>query len=395
MTRPRPVLVMMALFLIPLAFAISNAYGQVGKDYLLPPMLIENPNDTQTHASVSRKFTGIPSLAVAGNGRLWAVWYTGPTPGEDRNNYVVVSTSGDQGRTWEEVLAIDPDGPGPVRSYDPELWIDPSGKLWVFWAQAAPVQGTWSLITEGTTAGVWTITTDDPGNNRPAWSEPRRLTDGVMMCKPLVLSDGEWVLPASNWQMTGGSARMVVSTDQGQSWRIRGAVDVPEKVRRYDEHMIIERKDGTLWMLVRTTYGIGESISKDRGKTWSPLIPSRIQHPSARFFISRLNSGNLLLVKHGPIDVQTGRSHLMAYVSKDEGHSWQGGLLLDERVGVSYPDGQQTKDGRIHIIYDYSRIKEQLILMTSFTEDEIMMNSDAVMYEVFRRRRVVSKGGGQ
>jgi beta-xylosidase len=93
---------------------------------------------------------------------MWAVWYAGISPGEDHNNYVVVATSGDSGKTWKEVLAIDPDGPGPARSYDPEIWIDPDGKLWVFWAQAAPRAGTWSLVTEGTRAGVWTITTDDP-----------------------------------------------------------------------------------------------------------------------------------------------------------------------------------------------------------------------------------------
>src|SRR5690606_14005542 len=121
-------------------------------------------------------------------------------------------------------------------------------------------------------------------------------------------------------------------------------------------------KDGSLWMLIRTRYGIGESRSNDRGYTWSPVVPSKIQHTSSRFFISRINSGNLLLVKHGPIDMRTGRSHLMAFISEDDGHSWSNGLLIDERPGVSYPDGQQTRDGIIHITYDYNRTKEQNIL---------------------------------
>ena len=129
-------------------------------------------------------------------------------------------------------------------------------------------------------------------------------------------------------------------------------------------------------MLVRTTYGIGESISKDRGKSWSPLVPSEIQNPSARFFIRRLMSGNLLLVKNGPINIRTSRSHLMAFISKDDGNSWSNGLLLDERSGVSYPDGQQVKDENIYIIYDYNRTKEQMILMTKFTEEDILENKD-------------------
>ena len=76
-------------------------------------------------------------MAVAPGGRLWADWYAGITPSEDHNNYVVVSTSGDDGKSWREVLVIDPDGPGPVRAFDPELWVAPTGRLFVFWAQSA------------------------------------------------------------------------------------------------------------------------------------------------------------------------------------------------------------------------------------------------------------------
>ena len=72
---------------------------------------------------------------MAPGGRLWANWYAGVTPAEDHNNYVVLSTSGDGGATWKEVLVIDPDGGGPVRSFDPELWVSPDGRLFVFWAQ--------------------------------------------------------------------------------------------------------------------------------------------------------------------------------------------------------------------------------------------------------------------
>lgn len=214
-----------------------------------------------------------------------------------------------------------------------------------------------------------------------------------MMCKPVVLSTGEWVLPVSTWRLTNKSAKMIVSTDEGQTWQERGAVNVPEKFRNFDEHMIVERKNRDLWMLVRTTYGIGESVSSDRGYTWSPLVPSGIQHPAARFFIRRLYSGNLLLVKHGPIDMKTGRSHLMAFISRDDGYSWSNGLLLDERPGVSYPDGQQTSDGTIYITYDYNRTRDQNILVTRFTEDDIIAGTDNKMLEVFKRRIVVSRGG--
>jgi hypothetical protein len=354
-----------------------------------PPFLIASQHvgpPRAEHAVTNRAFQGIPSLAVAPGGRLWANWYAGVTPGEDHNNYVVVSTSGDGGATWQEVLVVDPDAGGPVRTFDPELWLAPDGKLYVFWAQAAGH--------DGSVAGVWCVTTDTPDAAKPRWSRPRRLTDGIMMCKPLVLTTGEWVLPASTWRTTDYSARMIVSTDKGKTWMRRGACNVPVAARQFDEHMFIERRDGSLWLLVRTKYGIGESVSLDRGQTWPELTPSPILHPSARFFITRLNSGNLLLVKHGPIDRQTARSHLMAFVSKDDGRTWGGGLLLDERTSVSYPDGQQTADGVIRIIYDFSRTDARNILLAAFREEDVAAGQ-AVSGAVRLRQLVSQASGGQ
>ena len=367
-------------------FNPGNGVAQNSDPFLLPPKVIVLPDKNDAHSVQDRKFTGIPSVAVTGQGRMWAVWYAGTSPGEDKNNYVVVSSGSDSGENWQEKLIIDPDGDGPVRAFDPEIWIDPTGRLWVFWTQA--------IGHDGSVAGVWSIKCDDPDSDNPEWSEPRRLTNGVMMCKPTVLSNGDWILPASTWKMTDNSAKVIVSTDNGLSWHERGAVNVPVESRNYDEHMIVERKDGSLWMLVRTKYGIGESISRDSGKTWSELKPSGIEHPSARFFIRRLSSGNLLLVKHGPIDIRTGRSHLMAFISQDDGKTWSRGLLIDQRKGVSYPDGQEGADGKIHIVYDYNRLTDQNIFITSFTENDILAkNYDDRILKVYNNREVVSKGG--
>lgn len=318
----------------------------------------------QDHSLKGRKFQGIPSLAISPSGRLWATWYAGITPGEDQNNYVIVSTSGDNGKTWTESLITDPDAEGPIRAFDPELWLDPTGTLWSFWSE--------TVGHNGTIAGLWARTNSHPDQCDSKWSKPRRLTDGIMMCKPTVLSSGEWVFPVSTWRDTDNSARTIVSTDKGKTFKLRGACHIPKKVRNFDEHMIVERKDNSLWMLVRTLYGIGESVSKDRGKTWGELTPSSILHTPARFFIRRLQSGNLLLVKHGPVGKKTRRSHLSAFLSEDDGKTWSGGLLLDERNGVSYPDGQQDEKGLIHIIYDYSRTKDRKILIAKFTEKDIL-----------------------
>jgi hypothetical protein len=169
--------------------------------------------------------------------------------------------------------------------------------FWLFWAQA--------VDHDGTNAGVWSINTATSNIENPVWSEPGRLTNGVMMCKPIVLSDGSWVLPASTWRLTDHSAKVIMSNDKGLTWYEQGAVNVP----------------------------------------------------------------------------------------KDDGNSWSKGLLLDERKGISYPDGQQIEDGSVCIIYDYNRTKEQMILMTSLTEDDILGDDyDSRMVEVNRRRKIISEG---
>jgi hypothetical protein len=352
---------------------------------LQPPQHLAAPK--AEHAVTNRAFTGIPSMAIAPKGRLWATWYAGVTPAEDLNNYVVLSTSGDDGATWSEVLVVDPDGSGPVRSFDPELWVSPDGRLFFFWAQMEKGRRDAAL-------GVWCLETSEPDAAQPKWSQPRRIGDGVMMCKPLALSSGEWVLPISRWKEHDESAQMIVSTDGGKTWTRRGGCNVPKDVRQFDEHQFVERKDGSLWLLVRTTYGIGESVSADRGKTWPELKPSGILHTPSRFFVRSLASGNLLLVKHGPLDTRTSRSHLTAYLSKDDGRTWTGGLMLDERLGVSYPDGQQTPDGLIRIIYDYNRTADRNILMATFREEDVLAGKD--VSHAVRLRQLVSKAtGGQ
>ncbi len=368
---------------------------------LRPPPLKKGGDPTL--AAGRRLWQGIPGIERAANGRLWATWYSGGAD-EGSQNHVVLATSDDDGVTWSDpVLVVDP--PGLVRAFDPCLWHDPLGRMWLFWAQ--------SYCWWDGRAGVWSVTTQESGQSHPQWSQPRRLCDGVMMNKPTVLANGVWLLPAAVWERPAHrradgddadfalhvhdlkemkGAHAVASKDQGETWTSIGKARVPDRV--FDEHMIVERRDGLLWMLVRTSYGIGETFSCDGGKTWSEGRPSRLRNADARFFIRRLLSGNLLLVHHDPPGTKTmvpGRTHLTAHLSDDDGRTWIGGLLLDERADVSYPDGVQAPDGRIYIIYDRSRTVEKEILMAVFREEDIragqLVSADA------RLRVLVSKAG--
>ena len=167
-------------------------------------------------------------------------------------------------------------------------------------------------------------------------------------------------------------ANVFVSADQGKTWERRGVVRFPNP--DWHEHMIVERKDGSLWMLARTVKGIMQSTSTDGGRTWeTPTEPAGILQPNARFFFRRLSSGRILLIKHGDqIDAHHGRVQLSAWLSADDGKTWQGGLVLDERKGISYPDGLQAPDGTIYISYHRNRAIDGEILLARFTEEDVL-----------------------
>ena len=124
------------------------------------------------HQLETRKFQGIPGIEITATGRLWATWYGGGTD-EGADNYVVLSTSIDGGKTWAEQLVIDPSG--DVRAFDASLWIDPLGRLWWTWSQSHSVNGSpgQAAVTFDGRAGVWAVVSENTEN--PVWSSPRRI----------------------------------------------------------------------------------------------------------------------------------------------------------------------------------------------------------------------------
>jgi len=370
-------------------FAFANpTIGSEVLDLTLEPVEI-NFNPGPEYSDENRDYAMVIGMDRSPGGRLWAAWVAG---GDSEKGFFVVSSSDDDGETWSSPrIVIDPPNPSEdirMRTLVGNFWTDPRGRLWLFYDQ--------SLGYFDGRAGVWAIVSDNPDADQPEWSKPRRIWHGATLSKPLVLDNGEWLLPVSIWtrdwirpQLREGNvapfedvfreldamrmAHLLVSTNEGDSWHLRGSVAANQ--RRFDEHMPVKLKDGRLWMPIRTFYGLAETYSSDNGRTWSEPVPATIQHVprGARIFLRRLESGRLLLVKHGPIDEAINqRSHLTAFLSDDDGQTWSNGLVLDERTGVSYPDGFQHPDGTIYVIYDRNRSTDSEILMARFTESDIL-----------------------
>ncbi len=362
---------------------LEHPHHQRRRDALLPPEVHTPPLPLRYHDHQRMYLCG-PGIAVSPGGRLWVTFKTGDI-GEDEDNCTLLVTSGDGGETWSDpVLAIDI--PGAVRTNDPGIWTDPEGRVTLMFGQ---VHGYW----DGR-GGFWTMTAEDGDREDTAWSEPVRLSDGYTKNKPFVTRDGKWLYliehmgPAA-WRghrRPGpptdpalvhprpelNHANVFVSEDQGRTLQFYGQAKIPEDDKTFQEHMVVEKRDGTLWMLGRTKYGIGEAFSSDQGRTWTEMAPAEgIAGPSSRIFFRRLASGNLLLIKNGAeIDQRSGRTHLTAYLSEDDGETWPHQLLLDERA-TSYPDADQDADGALHIVHDFGRHAERIVYYHRITEEDI------------------------
>jgi len=326
---------------------------------LEPPRVYTEP--VEKYAFSKRNFQGIPGIEITPGGRLWVTLYACNCGvySEGPENYAVLLTSGDGGKTWTDppAVVIDPLY-WPVRAFDPVPWHDPMGRLWFIWTQNDVGMG------EGT--GSWAVVAGDSESAKPLWSEPRRLAEGYMINKPVVLSTGEWVFPSSN---PGTPVDLYVSEDKGKTISHLGRADVPRA--GYNEHMVVERKDGSLWLLVRAAGGIKQSFSYDRGRTWTEGEMYRVG-PSTRFHIRRLKSGRLLFITHPEEEGARMRTNMTAYLSEDDGKTWPYELLLDSREWVSYPDAVETADGVIYSVHDHSRTGKLEIVMSVFTEEDIM-----------------------
>jgi hypothetical protein len=141
-----------------------------------------------------------------------------------------------------------------------------------------------------------------------------------------------------------------------------------------------------------------QSFSDDGGKTWQ-LQTTAFPHVNSKCIFRRLQSGNILLVRHGREISQAtpGRQELTAFLSTDEGQTWSGKLLLDERTGVSYPDIAQAPSGDIYVHYDRGRTSAAEILFARFREAEVtagkLVSADASLKNLVKSKTGMNRGG--
>ncbi len=351
------------------------------------PKLIFNP--FPAYAGKYLPFAMASSMEATLGGRLWTCW----AGGEDGPNaYLLASYSDDRGESWRDpVFVIDPRAHGlPMGTRLGAFWLDPVGRLWLFFHQSVG-------MFDGSCSN-WFVRCDEPDAESPAWTEPVYIGFGASLNKPIVRGNGEWILPVSLWERwhidkpyadcyreldAVRGSNVFVSDDEGGHWRYRGGIKFSDSC--FNEHSVVELRDGRLWMLSRCKTETAQSFSDDGGRSWqaqSTLFP----HVNSKAVFRKLRSGNILLIRHGQdMTKATGdRRELSAFLSADDGETWSSGLLLDERfrevgadgtwttTGVSYPDIAQPPNGEVYVNYDHNRNTDAEILFAHFREEDVM-----------------------
>lgn len=223
---------------------------------------------------------------------------------------------------------------------------------------------------------TWVTISSDGGDT---WSKARELVPGdkggrgPVKNKPIVLSNGDWVAPASHegerWQVFVDR-----SDDGGESWTASDYIpmDTTEfKGKGAIQPTLWESQPSHVHMLVRTSDGvIGRSDSDDYGKTWSQLYETSLPNPNSGIDLVKLPDGTLVLA-YNPDDKNWGdRAPLTLAVSEDNGKTWP--YQLDIETGdpedeFSYPSVISWGE-TVAVVYTWQR---QKVAFWSGTADQI------------------------
>jgi lysophospholipase L1-like esterase len=207
---------------------------------------------------------------------------------------------------------------------------------------------------------TYTCRSTDDGKT---WEAPVKLSDPwcgcihslIQMKTGRVVLVGQEIIP--QWRH---ATVMWVSDDLGKSWQRGDVLDYG--VGRHDhagsiEGSVVERADGSLYMLLRTESGfLWEATSRD-GLKWTGLKQSAIKSVTCCPQMARLSDGRIALLwnappRHDP-NSRSSRAELSLAFSSDETVSWSAPVVVAANYGaggrVSYPYLYERRPGELWI----------------------------------------------
>lgn len=216
-------------------------------------------------------------------------------------------------------------------------------------------------------------------DNGATWSDAVELVSGdvggrgPVKNKPILLSDGSWLAPASIEYKEADreiwKAFADRSEDRGKTWQ-RSADFVKPTPQNGKQDRLFggvgaiqptfwESEPGHVHALLRTGSGsIWRCDSKDGGLTWGPYKVIDLPNNNSGFDALRLEDGRVVLI-YNPVGENWGaRTPLDIAVSSDNGQTWETVAHLEDdpdlKSEYSYPAIVETEDG-IAICYTWNR----------------------------------------
>ena len=301
------------------------------------------------------------SIVPLESGRLFLAWtdFYGGNWHDDGAARIMGMRSENEGETWSKPVLVQRNI-GSLNVMGASLLRLPSGRtLLAFMRKDVEISSFATRAPASDPAkdgGALDIMTQYSDDDCETWSEPTQTTTGgayweTVNDRFLRLRTGRIMLPVREAK-TG--CHVWLSDDEGMMWRRgTGAIKTPEGTR-YAEPAVVELRDGTAAMFIRTDTGnIHIAHSGDRGDTWTLHTDWGPCSPYAPCIVRRLpESDDILLIwnNHGV------RSNLTAAISPDGGETWGHHRILEEQedwpISRSHAYPRLTfQNGNAHLTY--------------------------------------------
>lgn len=369
--------------------------------------LIFPPNPKHNHGS---------SIVQAPNGDLLACWFHGS--GERTADDVIIQGARKRvgEKSWSEpfLMADTPNYP----DCNPVLFVDPRGKLWLFWitvqahewgssalkyrvasnySQDGPPQWEWQDVIHAEPQDLQPMMTSaideleakfgDLLNSQPRYQgllerlreatadELTRRLGWMTRIHPIMTSDSRMMLGLYSDVFNTSAAAF--TDDWGKTWTFSKPIIThelgniqPAFAQRKNGDIVAYMRDNGLPKKIRT------AVSTDGGITWGPVEHLDIPNPGSSVDVVALKNGHWVLVCNDTLDE---RNVLTAYLSEDEGLTWSYKRALEqweprangyEHGSASYPSLIQTAEGNLHCTYSYKdeSFEGSTIRHTTFNE---------------------------
>lgn len=285
------------------------------------------------------------TLAVLPDGSLFCAWFAGSREGADD---VAIWGARRAGGAWQKPKMLQPGG---TPHWNPVLFVRGDGAVLLFFKVGRKI-ASWQTQVCVSRDGCRT------------WSPARELVPGdrggrgPVRNKPIVLSGGRWLAPAS---LEDGPWRCFTdrSDDGGKTWQKSNEIFIPlsgmgagsadcRKIpvseqsfsgRGAIQPTLWESEPGRVHMLMRTTEElIFRSDSEDGGETWCPGYATGLPSNNSGIDLDRSEDGCLFLA-YNPVGRNWGpRFPLCLACSEDNGITWKDIDTLEAEEGeYSYP----------------------------------------------------------